>query len=144
MEPSPPPLLRALLAAMNDHDLDALSACFAPDYVNETPVHPAQSFTGRAQVRRNWSRILGSVPDLSAVLVRWAVGPEGAQWAEWDWRGTRADGVPMHMRGITVLGPVEDGPGHEVADWARFYMEPVEETGDDVDATVGSRIGDAR
>jgi ketosteroid isomerase-like protein len=142
MDPSPPPLLRALLAAMNAHDLDALSACFAPDYVNETPVHPAQSFTGRAQVRRNWSRILGSAPDLSAVLVRWAVGPEGAQWAEWDWRGTRADGVPLHLRGVTLLGPA--GTATPEAAWARFYMEPVEEAGDGVDATVRARVGEAR
>jgi ketosteroid isomerase-like protein len=139
MDPSPPPLLRSLLAAMNGHDLDALTACFETDYVNETPVHPAQSFTGRAQVRSNWSQILGSVPDLEAVLVRWAVGPEGAQWAEWDWRGTRVDGLPMHLRGITVLGPSDGGP--DVAAWARFYMEPVEETGDGVDAAVRSRVG---
>jgi ketosteroid isomerase-like protein len=147
MDGSPPPLLRDLLAAMNAHDLDALTACFAADYVNETPVHPTQGFTGREQVRRNWARILGSVPDLAAVLVRWAVGPEGAQWAEWDWRGTRPDGVPVHLRGVTVLGAVPDGPGGsggEVAGWARFYMEPVETTGGDADAGVTARVGGVR
>jgi hypothetical protein len=141
MDGSPPPLLRNLVAAMNAHDLEALTACFAPDYVNETPVHPTQGFTGREQVRRNWTRILGSVPDLVAVLVRWAVGPEGAQWAEWDWRGTRPDGVPVHLCGVTVLGAAAD---REVADWARFYMEPVQATGGDADAGVTARVGDVR
>src|SRR4051812_5594755 len=144
MAASPPPLLRQLLTAMNAHDADALAACFATDYVNETPVHPTQGFTGRAQVRRNWARILGSVPDLAAVLVRWAVGPEGAQWAEWDWRGTRPDGVPVHLRGVTVLGAVPDGPGGEVAGWARFYMEPVEATGGAAEAGVTARVGGVR
>jgi hypothetical protein len=144
MHDSPPPLLRQLVAAMNTHDLDALTACFAPEYVNETPVHPTQGFTGREQVRRNWARILGSVPDLAADLVRWAIGPEGAQWAEWDWRGTRRDGVAVHLRGVTVLGAVAQGPEREVAEWARFYMEPVEATDGDVDAGVTARVGDAR
>jgi hypothetical protein len=144
MAGSPPPLLRQLLGAINAHDPDALAACFAADYVNETPVHPTQGFTGREQVRRNWARILSSVPDLVAVLIRWAVGPEGAQWAEWDWRGTRPDGVAVHLRGVTVLGAVADGPGREVADWARFYMEPVQATDGDVDAGVTARVGGVR
>jgi hypothetical protein len=143
MDGSPPPLLRHLLSAMNAHDLAALTACFAPGYVNETPAHPSQGFTGREQVRRNWARILGSVPDLVADLVRWSVGPEGAQWAEWDWQGTRPDGVAVHLRGVTVLGAVADGPDREVADWARFYMEPVDTSGGDADAGVTARVGDA-
>jgi hypothetical protein len=144
MAASPPPLLRQLVAAMNAHDLDALAACFAADYVNETPVHPTQGFTGREQVRRNWARILGSVPDLVAVLVRWGVGPDGAEWAEWDWRGTRPDDVAVQLRGVTVFGAVADGPEREIAGWARFYMEPVDLTGGDADAGVTARVGDVR
>ena len=30
--------------AVNRHDLDAMTRCFATDFVNETPVHPARSF----------------------------------------------------------------------------------------------------
>ena len=58
-----------LQRATNDHDLAALTACFAEDYVNETPVHPTRGFTGRAQVRRNWGRILAAVPDLRSTMV---------------------------------------------------------------------------
>ena len=55
--------------AVNKHDLDALVRCFAPDFVNETPVHPARSFRGREQVRKNWAQIFAAVPDLEADMV---------------------------------------------------------------------------
>jgi hypothetical protein len=62
-------VVRRLHQAINDHDLDALVACFAADYDNRTPAHPARGFTGAEQVRRNWTGILGAVPDLKADLV---------------------------------------------------------------------------
>lgn len=117
-------------AAINAHDLDALIDCFTADYRNETPVHPARSFEGREQVRRNWIQILGGIPDLRATLLRSAVVGDEA-WAEWDWTGTRVDGTPVHLRGVTILG-VRDGH----AAWARFYMEPVDESTGDVESTV--------
>src|SRR4051794_403101 len=101
-----PPLLRELHEAMRAHDPGRLTACFAAGYRNETPVHPSRGFTGREQVRANWDRILGEVPDLEAGLVRWASGPreqEDAVWAEWEWTGHRADGVAFCMRGVTVF-----------------------------------------
>jgi len=108
-----------LQRATNDHDLDALVACFAEDYVNETPAHPSRSFTGRDQVRRNWARILAAVPDLTSTLVASTTAGD-AVWAEWAWAGTRRDGQRHEMRGVTVT-TVRDG----VIAAARFYMEPV-------------------
>jgi len=142
MDAAPPVLLQRLQTAMADHDLDALVGCFAPGYRNETPLHPSQNFTGNAQVRQNWTRILGSVPDLTATLVRWAEGSGGALWAEWDWRGTRRDGVPLHLAGVTILGT--DDPGDAAFGWSRFYMEPVEADGVAVDAAVATTVGGAR
>lgn len=130
-----PELTQRLERAMNDHDLDALVGCFAEDYRNETPAHPARSFRGRAQVRRNWQQILGSLPDLRARLVRWAVNAD-TLWAEWDWSGTRPDGVPVILRGVTILGA-----GHGCAQWARFYMEPVEDDGVDATGAVRAQVG---
>jgi ketosteroid isomerase-like protein len=52
--------IERLVLATNRHDLDALAACFAADYENETPAHPARSFRGRDQVRRIGSRFLHS------------------------------------------------------------------------------------
>lgn len=56
------PFLRRLQEATNAHDLDALVACFAPDYRNETPAHPSRSFQGNEQVRANWRQIFEFVP----------------------------------------------------------------------------------
>src|SRR5712691_7979999 len=36
-----------LVEAANAHALDAMTDCFLPDYVNETPVHPDRNFRGR-------------------------------------------------------------------------------------------------
>jgi ketosteroid isomerase-like protein len=141
MARTPPPALLTLQAAISAHDLDALCACFAPEYRNETPAHPARSFRGREHVRRNWTTILASVPDLTAELVRWSGGRGEPLWAEWNWSGTRPDGAAVHLAGVTVLGLEDgDGDGHrEVIRWARFYMEPVDDT--DNDAGIGRAVG---
>jgi hypothetical protein len=126
--------LQKLHAAIDAHDLDAIEACFAPDYRNETPVHPARGFVGAAQVRANWSMILGGLPDLKATLVRSAESGNEV-WAEWELAGTRRDGVPQVLRGITVLGVEED-----VAHWARFYLEPVDVDATPVDAHIARTL----
>ena len=59
-----------LRRAVDAHDLEAIVACFAEGYRNDTPVHPARSFVGRDQVRRNWEQILGNVRDLTATVLR--------------------------------------------------------------------------
>jgi ketosteroid isomerase-like protein len=135
--PADPPgaMIDRLLAATNAHDLDALVDCFAPDYVNETPAHPGRGFQGREQVRRNWAQIFAGVGDLRAEVVRRAVDGDLA-WAEWDMRGTRRDGTPHAMRGVTVFRVV-DGR----AAWASFYLEPVDQQGDSVDDAVRRAVG---
>jgi ketosteroid isomerase-like protein len=116
-----------LVGATNRHDLDGLVACFAEDYENQTPVHPARGFRGRGQVRRNWEEIFAVVPDIRVELLASAIDGETA-WTELDMSGTRADGTPLHMRGVVIFG-VGDG----VAQWARFYVEPVDESSGTVD-----------
>ena len=74
--------------ATNAHDVEAITACFTSDYRNETPAHPARSFIGREQVRRNWSQILRSVPDLETEIVASATETDTV-WTEWEHRGTR-------------------------------------------------------
>jgi ketosteroid isomerase-like protein len=124
-----------LVAATNAHDLDAVVACFTPDYRNETPVHPARSFEGSEQVRRNWSQIFAAIPDLSTEVMR-STADGDAVWTEWEMRGTRPDGSAHLMRGVIIFG-VADG----AAAWARFYLEPVEQDGDTVDAAVRQQVG---
>jgi len=120
--------------ATNAHDIEAICGCFAPDYRNETPVHPARSFTGNEQVRRNWTQILTSIPDLAAEVVGSAVSGETV-WSEWEHRGTRPDGTAHLMRGVIVF-TVNGG----VIASARFYLEPVDEGDRDVDAAVQGQV----
>ena len=122
----PAVVVERLLAAINAHDLEAMVACFADDYVNEWPAHPQRGFQGRAQVRQNWSQIFAGVPNLQARLPRMAVDGDTV-WTEWDIAGTRGDGAAFLMRGVSIFR-VADG---RLA-WVRFYLEPVEETSGDV------------
>jgi SnoaL-like polyketide cyclase. len=123
-----------LVDATNQHDLEAMAACFAEDYQNDTPVHPARGFRGRAQVRRNWQQIFAFVPDIHAVVVRSAVTGD-VVWTEWEMRGTRRDGKSHWMRGIIVFGV-----GDDTIQWARFYLEPVDESDKTVDDAVREQV----
>ena len=130
-------LLARLERATNAHDLEALVACFAPAYRNETPAHPERSFTGRAQVSRNWEQIFAGIPDLTATVLRSAVH-DGEVWSEWEHRGTRRDGSAHLMRGVVIFGIADD-----LLSWARFYLEPVQEGGGNVDAAVRRQVAPA-
>ena len=127
-------MLQRLVQATNEHDLDSLVDCFAPDYRNETPVHPARGFQGREQVRKNWERIFAFVPDVTADVVRSAADGETI-WSEWEMRGTRRDGSAHLMRGVIIFD-VHDGQ----ARWARFYLEPVDDDAGDVDDAVQRQV----
>jgi SnoaL-like domain len=127
-------LLERLADAVSSHDPDALEGCFALGYRNETPAHPAQGFTGRAQVRRNWEQIFAFVPDITARVLRSCCDGE-VVWSEWEMAGTRRDGTPHEMAGVVVFG-VRDG-GFA---WARFYLEPVRAGGSSVDEAVRQHV----
>ncbi len=123
-----------LCRATNSHDLEELVGCFALEYANETPAHPARGFRGPTQVRKNWAQIFAAVPDLTAT-VRWIAGADTV-WSEWEMRGTKRNGMPHLMRGVVIFG-VEEG----LARWARFYLEPVDEGGQGVDEAVRRVVG---
>jgi ketosteroid isomerase-like protein len=123
-----------LCRATNAHDLEALVSCFTSDYRNETPVHPARGFQGRTQVRKNWEQIFAAVPDITAE-VHWVAEGETV-WSEWEMRGSRRDGSRHLMRGVVIFGVHQSQ-----AAWARFYLEPVEDGGADIDRAVRSHVG---
>jgi ketosteroid isomerase-like protein len=131
----PAATVHVLEAAVAARDLDAVVACFAPAYRNETPVHPERGFTGRDQVRDNWTQIFRAIPDLEATVLRLAVDGS-VVWSEWEHRGTRPDGSPHLMRGVVIFG-VETG----LIDWARFYLEPVEHGGGGIKQAVRAHLG---
>lgn len=130
-----PAVLQRLLGALNGHDLDEMVACFADDYVNETPAHPLRGFRGNAQVRANWTQIFASVPDINARILDSNIDGNKV-WTEWDISGTRVDGAPFLMRGVVIFGITADAIGA-----ARFYLEPVEHTSGDVNAHTGRVTG---
>jgi ketosteroid isomerase-like protein len=109
-----------LLNATNAHDLSALAACFAADYLNETPAHPLRGFVGREQVRANWQQLFASIPDLRAEILDSAVDGDVA-WSEWRMTGTRADGTAHEMAGVNIFTI----RGIEIVR-GRFYLELVE------------------
>jgi hypothetical protein len=122
-----PTVLERLHTAMNRHDLEAMLECFDPDYRSEQPLHPNRGFSGKEQVRKNWSRMLDSFPDFEAQLLG-HVSSEGTVWSEWRWSATG-----LNMTGVTLLGVDEDR-----IVWGRLYMEPVEEGGEDIDESLHS------
>jgi ketosteroid isomerase-like protein len=120
----------SLLEAMNAHDLQGQLALFDEDYRSEQPAHPARTFSGREQVRENWSKLYDSISDFRAELLRLAVVGE-EEWGEWIWRGTREDGTPLEERGVTIMG-IRAG---QIA-WGRLYLEEIEREGADITETV--------
>ncbi|ASN53112.1 nuclear transport factor 2 family protein [Sinomonas sp. R1AF57] len=128
--------VRRVFEAISRHDLDGMVSCFAEDYLNETPIHPDRGFTGRDQVRKNWSSILAAIPDVQPFVVRATTASDGMVWVEWGQRGTRRDGVPVDLVGVSVFTLEND-----LISAVRFYLEPVEHASGDVDAAVRDATG---
>jgi len=126
--------LDRLTRATNDHDLDALTACFADDYENITPAHPSRGFVGRDQVRRNWEQIFAFVPDVRGTLVA-AAADGGTVWSQWELRGTRRDGSAHHLAGVIIFEV--DG---DTARRATFFLEAVDESPGSVDDAVRRQV----
>lgn len=123
--------VRRMMAAANRHDLEAMVSEFAEDYENTTPAHPARSFTGSAQVRKNWAALFAGLPDLSLTVRDATMGPGNTVWMEWGNRGTRPDGSVTQSAGVAIFTLRDD----RIAA-AHFYLEPVEHESGDVNAAV--------
>lgn len=124
-------LVDRLREAIDGHDVESLVECFDLAYRSEQPAHPARSFHGQDQVRKNWAALFQEIPDLRADLLDSAAGTTGTEWGEWRWHGTRRNGTHFEMKGVTVFGIRCD---HIV--WGRLYMEEVEHAGKNIDQAV--------
>jgi ketosteroid isomerase-like protein len=113
-------LIERLADAMNQHDLDGAVGLMHEDYRSEQPAHPGRAFVGRAQMRANWEAMFAGVPDFRADVLG-SVQDGATAWTEWRWSGTRTDGLPLHMSGVTLF-EIRDG----VIVAGRLYMEDVE------------------
>ena len=128
--------VRRMFSATQRRDLDAMVAEFADDYVNITPNHPARSFTGSAQVRKNWSALFAGIPDMTVTVLDSATGTGGNVWVEWGSQGTRLDGSAVEQAGVAIFSLRND----RIAA-VRFYLEPVERDPADVNAAVQAVTG---
>jgi ketosteroid isomerase-like protein len=108
-------------AAVASRQAERVAECFREDCRFELPVHPARGFVGRDQARQNWSMIFAAVPDLRVELVG-AAHDGDTCWAEWSYTGTRTDGAPHLMRGVTIIKV--DGTARLRE--ARFYVDFVD------------------
>ncbi|MEE3703885.1 nuclear transport factor 2 family protein [Pasteurella multocida] len=123
-------VVRSLHRTVAAHDLDGIVAHFAHDYALDDPVHPDRSFRGAEQVRRNWTVLLDSMPDL--VLEERGLISEGSTvWSEIVIRGHLGVGDEQVLRGVMIFR-VEAG----LIAAATFYLSPVVRDGLDADAAV--------
>jgi hypothetical protein len=118
---SPKLVFERMIRAANRHDLDAMVACFAPDFRSEQPFHPERDFTGQAGVRKNWSFFFNTVPDIQIEIFN-EVAEGDIVWAELHYHGIQTDGKRFSVRGVTLTGIQAD----QIM-WARLYIEPVQE-----------------
>jgi len=134
---TPAQVLDQLVTATNAHDIDGLVDCFAQDYALTDPVHPARSFTGSGQVRRNWTTVFHAVPDVALDVQDVAVTDTGF-WLEAAQAGTRRDGRDLETR-MVFIAVVEDGRITS----AHMYAAPVEQGGPDINAFFAAMTGAA-
>ena len=94
-------LLRAILAAFNAHDLDAIMSYFADDCSLDMPRGPepwGQRFVGAAAVREALATRFRGLPDVRYSDDRhWVSGDFGV--SEWLLTGTTVDGRRVRVRG---------------------------------------------
>jgi ketosteroid isomerase-like protein len=113
----PSGVLERMQRALNDRDLEAYVACYSPDYRSEQPIHPEWTYTGRDQLRWNWTGIFENVRDFRAELLRHTIDGD-CIWSEWRWTGVQPDDMPMVVVGVIIMGVEND----QIA-WGRIYME---------------------
>lgn len=123
-------LLERLTEAQNAHDVELFASYFADDYRSDQPAHPGRSFSGRAQVHENWSSVFAGVSDFRAELMA-TCRDRDVEWGEVYWHGHYGDGAVFAMRGVIVATIRED----RIAS-ARLYVEPVEQSDEDIAAAV--------
>jgi len=128
-------VLARLHDTMNRHDLEAFVACFDAAYRSEQPAHPDRAFGGVEQVRKNWSTLFSGVADFCGDLLRSCTDGK-VIWAEWEWKGTKAGGERLLLRGVTIFAVERDR-----ITWGRLYMEPVLAAGAGIDAAVQGMAG---
>lgn len=130
------PTVARLRDAVNAHDPAGMAATMAPDYRSDQPVHPNRHFVGNDQVVVNWSEMFRGVPDLRLEVLAEATDGN-TSLSEWVCAGRHTDGTLFELRGVYVCGLRDDG----LIQWARLYLEPVEEDSAAIEEAVRELSG---
>jgi ketosteroid isomerase-like protein len=97
-------LLRRVLVAFNEHDLDAIMSHFAEDCVFESPRGPdrwGRRFVGKEEVRRGLAARFEGIPDVHyGDDDHFACGDRGV--SEWTISGTTVHGEHIDVRGCDL------------------------------------------
>jgi limonene-1,2-epoxide hydrolase len=125
----------SFVAAISDHDPDAVARCFAEDYEDEAPARRGEVVRGRDEVRANFVRMFSSMPDVNAAIIRLAER-ENELWIEWRMSGTREDGTLMEFVGVNIFGVVNG-----IFRWGRIYTELARSAGG-IEAQLARMTGD--
>jgi ketosteroid isomerase-like protein len=120
---------------MNSHDLEGAVALLHEDYRSEQPAHPGRAFVGRHQMAANWAAMFAGIPDFRAEQTRSAADGDTV-WSEWRWTGTRADGEPFEVRGVTLFEVRDDRISA-----GTLYLEDVEQGAGDIADAVQAMSG---
>ena len=123
MRLSPKVVFERMIEAANRHGLEAMLACFVPDFRSEQPFHPERNFTGHAGIQKNWSFFFSTMPDFRVEILSEVIEGDTV-WAELLYHGTQVDGTKQVTRGVTIQGIQAD----QIV-WARLYIEIVQGTG---------------
>ncbi len=105
-----------MIQAANRHDLDTMVACFAPDFRSEQPFQPERNFTGQAGVRKNWSFLFATVPDMQIEILN-EVAEGDTVCAELSYHGTQIDGKKHETLAVSIQGIAA---GQII--WTRLYL----------------------
>ena len=111
------------VSAITAHDLEAVVACFAPNYRDEAPARRGETFQGNQRVRENFAGLFRDIPDVRADL-HGSVADGDILWLEWRMHGTRRDGTQMEFVGVNIFGVRDE---HFI--WGRIYTELVRDVG---------------
>jgi limonene-1,2-epoxide hydrolase len=126
----PMAVVTRFVEAANRHDADAIYATVHPEFDSIQPCFPSRNFTGSDQVRKNWLAIFDAEPGFRLTVLR-SARSGNTVWVELHGAGNAAQ-----VAGIFILG-VED----DKIRWARVYSGPVEQMGEEGEASARQMQG---
>jgi limonene-1,2-epoxide hydrolase len=126
----PMAVVTRFVEAANRHDVDAIYSVVHPNFDSIQPCFPSRNFSGGDQVRKNWRAIFEAEPGFRLTVLR------SARFGNTVWVELHGAGNAAQVAGVFILG-VED----DRIRWARIYSGPVEQMGEEGEASARQMQG---